>query len=97
MNEIGFRNWLSQCGVSKKLQSDYVSRIKRIEREFDHCDVDEHYRCDKCKYLMSLFLKNGKNTEMEKYKNIQLPVGKYYMSTYRHAVKKYVEFSDGTL
>lgn len=38
MREIEFRNWLETQGVKAKVQSDCVSRLKRIEREFDNCD-----------------------------------------------------------
>ena len=40
MNEIDFRTWLSRQGVNKKVASDMVSRIKRIERETSHYDID---------------------------------------------------------
>ena len=36
----------------------------------------------------------GNNAEMKKYPNANLPIGKYYMSTYRHALKQYIQFSD---
>lgn len=36
----------------------------------------------------------GKNDEMKKYPNANLPIGKYYMSTYRYAIKQYIQFSD---
>lgn len=41
MNEVEFRNWMSQKGVKHKVQSDCISRIKRVERELNHCDMDE--------------------------------------------------------
>lgn len=94
MNEVEFKNWLNKIGINKKVQSDFTSRLKRIEREFNHCDIDEQYRGDKCKYLMSLFVNMGMNDEMKKYPNIDLPIGKYYMSTYRYAIKKYIQFCD---
>lgn len=94
MNEIEFRNWLVENGMKKKVISDYISRLKRIEREIDHCDIDEQYRNDKCQYLMTLFIKMGENEEMKKFPNTTLPIGKYHMSTFRLALKKYVEFRD---
>jgi hypothetical protein len=36
----------------------------------------------------------GNNDEMKKYSNTNLPIGKYYMSTYRHALKQYIQFSE---
>ena len=94
MNEIEFRNWLATNGMNKKVISDYISRLKRIEREINPCDIDEQYRNDKCQYLMKLFIKMGDNEEMKKYPNTDLPIGKYHMSTFRLALKKYVEFLD---
>ncbi len=94
MNEVEFRNWLSKNGVSGKIQSDYISRLKRVEREFNQCDIDEQYRTDKCKNLMAIFLNTGNNDAMRKYPNANLPIGKYYMSTFRLVIKKYVQFCD---
>lgn len=92
MNEVEFRNWLIGKGVKIKVVGDTISRLKRIEREIENCDIDEQYRSDKCEYLLKLFLHMGKNEEMKKYPNINLPIGKYYMSTYRHAIKQYIQF-----
>lgn len=97
MNEIEFKIWLSQKGVNKKVQSDCVSRLKRIERELDHCDIDEQYRSDKCECLLSLFVKRGANELMKQYPNANLPIGKYYMSTYRHALKQYIKYCEDTI
>ena len=94
MNEIEFRNWLINKGVKTKVAGDTISRLKRIEREIEHCDIDEQYRSDKCKYLLKLFLNMGNNDEMKKYPNANFPIGKYYMSTYRHALKQYIKFLD---
>lgn len=97
MNEVGFRNWLMSNGTNRKVTSDTISRLKRIEREINQCDIDEQYRIDKCEYLMSLFLKLGNNDEMKKYPNANLPIGKYYMGTFRYALNQYVKFCDKTL
>lgn len=94
MNEVEFRNWMIRNNVNKKVQSDVISRIKRIERELENCDIDEQYRIDKCKSLMTLFLDMGTNNEMKKYPNANFPIGKYYMSTFRYAIKQYVLFCD---
>lgn len=94
MNEVDFRNWLVQKGLKKKVQSDIVSRIKKVEKEIENCDIDEQYHKDRCEYLMSLFLNMGLNDEMKKYPHAKFPFGKYSMSTFRHAIKKYVRFCD---
>lgn len=94
MNEVEFKNWLSKKGVTEKVQSDYISRLKRVERELNQCDIDEQYRTDRCEHIMAVFLNMGINEKMKKYSNVNLPIGKYYMSTFRHAIKTYVQFSD---
>lgn len=92
MDEVGFRNWLINNGTNHKVAGDTISRLKRIEREIENCDIDEQYRSDKCEYLLRLFLEMGNNDEMKKYPNANFPIGKYYMSTYRHALKQYIHF-----
>ena len=94
MNEVDFRKWLSEKGTKKKVQGDYVSRLKRIERELGHCDLDEQYRSDRCKFILGAFLNMGDNDNMKKFPKANLPIGKYYISTYKHSLKKYVEFCD---
>lgn len=91
MNELDFRSWLRDNGINKKMQSDYSSRLKRIERTL-HIDLDEQYALDKCASLLLVFKNKGQNPEMEKYAPSELPIGKFYMSAYKLAVVKYVEF-----
>lgn len=97
MNEVEFRNWQSKRGVDKKVRSDTISRLKRIERELNHCDIDEQYRSDRCEYLMLLFSNMGQNSEMGKYQNINFPIGKYAMNTFKYALRQYVSFCDDFL
>ena len=97
MNEVEFRNWLINKGVKTKVAGDTISRLKRIEREIENCDIDEQYRSDKCEFLMSLFGNMGVNDNMKKYSNVNLPIGKYYMSTYRHSLKQYIQFCEEVL
>lgn len=92
MNEVGFRNWLSCTGTNSKVQSDCISRIKKIERELNQCDIDEHYRTDKCQHLMAVFTHMGINAEMKKYPAANFPIGNYSMNTYRYAIKQYIQF-----
>ncbi|KZL92822.1 hypothetical protein [Clostridium magnum] len=92
MNEMEFRQWLSENDVPKKIQSDFVSRLKRFERAIENCDIDEQYRSDKYQYLFSLFQNKGINDNMKKYKNVDLPIGKYQFSTFKHALNKYKQF-----
>lgn len=97
MNEMDFRNWMTENGAKRKVISDCVSRLKRIEREFDHCDLDEEYRSDRCTFLMDAFELMGQNDKMRQFPNADFPIGKHYMSTYRHSLKKYVTFCDSTI
>lgn len=91
---MDFRTWMIQNNINKKIQGDCISRLKRIEHEIDLCDLDEHFEDDRCEYLMSLFLHMGQNERMEKYPNVNLPIGKYYMSTYRSSLRAYVKFKN---
>lgn len=97
MNEVEFKNWLIKNGTKSKVASDTVSRLKRIEREIENCDIDEQYRRNKCDYLLKLFLDMGNNDRMKKYPNANFPIGKYYMSTFRYALKQYIQFCDETI
>ena len=94
MKEIEFRRWLNEKGTNRKVQCDHVSRLKRIERELNHCDLDEQYRKDHCEFVLKAFLKQGNNENMRKFPKAKFPFGKYYMNTYRLALKKYVAFCD---
>lgn len=93
MNEVEFRKWMLEDGKNKKVVGDTISRLKRVEREIGHCDIDNEYQNDRCSKLLDLFSNKGENDEMKKY-NTSFPIGKYHMSTYRHAIKQYVKFLD---
>ena len=43
---------------------------------------------------MALFLNMGLNDAMKQYPDANFPIGKYYMSTFRHAIKYYVKFCE---
>lgn len=94
MNEVEFRSWMNNKGKNNKVISDCISRLKRIEKELNHCDIDNEYRSDRCEKILSIFLNMGNNNEMKMYSYAKFPIGKYYMSTYRYAIKQYVEFCD---
>ena len=94
MNEIDFNMWLKGCGTSSKLCSDYISRLKRIERSIAECDLDEEFAKDRCQHLLSLFLQTGRNEEMKMRMIGDLPIGKYYLSAFSYALRKYVAFKD---
>ena len=94
MNEIDFTLWLKSKSVNNKLCSDYVSRLKRVERSIFNCDLDEEYATDQCKNLLSLFSHAGKNEEMKKRMIGDLPIGKYHLSVFTYAIRKYIDFKN---
>ena len=97
MNEIDFTVWLKSNGTSNKVCSDYVSRLKRVERSLIDCDLDEEFVKDRCQHLLSLFTQTGRNEEMRKRMIGNLPIGKYYLSAFSYAIRKYVVFKEDTI
>lgn len=94
MLEIDFSAWLKNNNTSKKVASDYISRIKKFEHSIKNCDIDEEYRKDRCSEILELFYKSGQNEKMANLHYGNLPIGKYYLSTYKLAIKKYITFMD---
>lgn len=92
MNEMDFKDWLNKKNYSKKMISDTVSRIKKIERIANYIDIDDEYTKDNCEYLLSIFHSKGENEEMKKLDSSSLPIGKYQLSTYKYAVSIYLRF-----
>ncbi len=92
MQEIEFKRWLCKMGYSSKVQSDTISRAKKIERIFFHTDLDDEYIKDKGSHLLSVFAHKGENAEMKKLDSSSLPVGKYQLSVYKYAVSLYFKF-----
>jgi hypothetical protein len=93
MDELGFRQWLSKGTTNKKAQSDCVSRLKRIEYELE-VDLDDKYQENQLEKLLLAFSQLGVNEEMKKYGNVNLPVGKSYMPTYRYSLNKYIQYKN---
>lgn len=96
MNELEFSLWLKNDGTSHKLCSDYISRLKRVEHSIIDCDLDDEFAKDRCQHLLSLFLQTGKNEEMQQRMIGDLPIGKYHLSTFPYAIRKYVAFKEAT-
>ncbi len=94
MDEVGFRNWLNQKNKNHKVISDTISRLKRIEKEFDFCNLDDEFKNDGCAKLIQALANNGKNDTMKSYPKCALPIGKYAMGTYRYAVNLYLQFME---
>ena len=94
MNELDFRLWLQKKNINNKVISDIISRLKKIERETNFVDLDEHYKNDHCRFLLSLFKNKGENDNLKLFPNANFPVGKYHMNTYRYALNYYIKFLD---
>ncbi|WP_243812404.1 hypothetical protein LRM48_001910 [Candidatus Nanosynbacter sp. TM7-008] len=95
MDEFGFKNWLKRSGIKDKVAGDYISRLRRMAREL-HVDLDREYKCGGLLPLLSIFENTGNNERMKKYPNANFPIGKYYINTYKLALKKYINFKDET-
>lgn len=92
MDELGFKRWLFNRKIDKKIQSDIVSRLKAIQRELGNCDLDIEYKKDKCEHIVNALSHKGENEYMESYGVVKLPIGKYSLSTYRYALNMYLRF-----
>lgn len=91
MNEIDFFNWKIKTS-SLKLTRDACYRLKAIEKSLLSTDIDSEYKKDRCKTILLIFKNKGINNEMETLTDGSLPIGKYYLSTYKQALKQYVTF-----
>ncbi len=91
MNEIDFRNAMEAAGRNRKVIGDMICRIKRVEKELGWIDIDEEYENDRCQHLLSLFVNTGRNARMQEYRT-SLPIGKYTLNNYRHAIRVYADF-----
>lgn len=90
MKELEFRKWLYENEVSKKMQSDFVSRLKRLETKLEIFDLDEEYKYDKCQKLLD-YLSNGcKNSPYAKGPFLRGTSNQY--TVLKYAVKKYISF-----
>ncbi len=94
MDEIGFRMWLSSQGMSQKQIKDNCSRLKSIEKTLlPYYDIDLEYAKNKCTDILRFF--NDKGALFKVYcENITLPVGQYYLSSYKLALRKYINYLD---
>lgn len=90
MQEMEFRKWLSDNRVSRKMQTDFVSRIKRIERGLEIFDIDEEYKKDKCERLLKYLSCGCKENLYER--KLELSGTSKQYSVLKYAVKKYICF-----
>jgi len=54
MIEENFSAWLKDNNISKKVASDYISRIKKFEHSIKNCDIDEEYHKNRCSEILDL-------------------------------------------
>lgn len=94
MNELEFKIWLTENKVSKKVQSDLVCRLKKLQRELGNFDIDERYRTDHCSSILRIFDKKGINLHSRQFPDADLPFGKYQLSAYKYALNMYIRFLD---
>lgn len=90
MKELDFRKWLNERSVSKKMQSDFVSRLKRLETKLEIYDIDEEYKFDKCQKLLKYLSDGCKNSPYSKELNLQGTSNQY--TVLKYALKKYISF-----
>lgn len=95
MNLIEFSNWLITNGYNKKIASDIISRLKRIDKELlyskKQTTIDNEYLFDSCENLLKSLIKNQKSDEYV-LKNSNLPVNKYEIYNYKFALNKYLSY-----
>lgn len=95
MDEIDFRIWLKNKEINEKVQSDLISRLKKIENATG-LELDKQYSVDCCEQLKKVFKKKGENEDMQMLAPVGLPIGKYYISAYKYALSKYIEYKSDT-
>lgn len=55
-----FKSWLDEQNVSTKIQKDYISRLKAIQRDLSpYYDILEEYRKNKCQEILRFFDDKG--------------------------------------
>lgn len=87
-----FKTWLLDNGYKPKIVSDNISRLKRIQKEIPDCNLDEEFEKDKCNNLLNMLSKNNSLNLKEKYPDINLPIGKHSMGTYRLSIRLFIKF-----
>lgn len=93
MNEQEFRSWLLSKGTNRKVIGDNISRLKKVEKELK-IDLDKEYRYKRIYKVADAFSKAGNNKIMKEYGEVTLPIGKACMSSYRYAIRKYIQYKN---
>ncbi len=94
MNTAEFSNWLLSNGSSKKIASDIVSRLKRINYELiesiPSTNIDEQYNIDGCKLLLNSFNRNSSSNRKLLLKS-SLPFNKPEIANYKLSLSRYIK------
>ena len=90
MKELEYRKWLKTSGVSRKMESDFVSRVKRLETKLCIYDIDEEYQYDKCERLLKYLSSGCKDSPYSK--SLELPGTSNQYTVLKYALKKYISF-----
>ena len=72
------------------MQSDFVSRLKRLETKLEIFDIDEEYKSDKCQKLLKYLSEGCKNSPYSKGLSLKGTSNQY--TVLKYAVKKYIYF-----
>lgn len=86
-----FKDWMNACQINKKVQSDHISRLKRIERVLKN-DMDDEYELDTLENLLFVFSYLGRNDFMMNIDDNPFPIGKYSMNTYKYSINTYKKY-----
>ena len=73
---------------------DTVSRMKTLQRELG-VNLDDEFKKDKCETIMNaLTVNKGDNDIMKKYGDVNLPIGKFTLGTYRYSLKSFIAYKE---
>lgn len=94
MNIVEFNNWLLSKGYNKKLASDIISRLKRIDTELlylkEHTCIDDEYKKDNCLNVLNSLKKNKAQNNI--FKDSSLPIQKSEIANYKSALNRYIKY-----
>ena len=94
MNEVEFRGWLEESGKNRRVIGDTISRMKKLQRELG-INLDDEFKKDKCETIMNaLTVNKGDNDIMKKYGDVNLPIGKFTLGTYRYSLKSFIAYKE---
>lgn len=93
MNILELNNYLLSKGRKKKIVSDTISRLKRINNELIiiGTNIDYEYSKNRCAELMRSFNRKCPNSK-KILLGSSLPLDKPEIANYKYAVKQYVSY-----